>query len=127
MASEEFRFDWQAQPEGFLKWLLPTLISSRHHDGLIDQLSAATEKFTDVRLTVQINGVDVDPAAFLTGVEMNMVHYAKAEARRLVDEIGELALLRELLEDVERSAVRQLEQRLAAAGIELPDRDGRYD
>jgi hypothetical protein len=118
-----FRFDWQAEPDGFLKWLLPVVIPVSQKADLIEQLSAATDKFTNVELTIQVNGIQVDAQAFLTAVERNMDHSVSAEARRLLDEIGKFEDLHELLRDAERAARRSIEQRLTDAGFELPDSD----
>jgi len=123
----EFRFDWQAAPEGFLKWLLPVLVANRRGEDQFDELSKITDKFTDVRLTIQVNGLEVDAENFLNGVEHNMEYYAKVEARRLLDEVGRFDDLEDLLASAKRTVMQDVEQRLSAAGIELPDREGRYD
>lgn len=56
MTDLAWRYDWQAAPEGLIqKWLLPTILSPDQTAGLSD----ATNRFTDVTLTIQVNGVEV--------------------------------------------------------------------
>lgn len=121
-AGEPFVFDWQAQPEGFLKWMIPNLITGISH-ARFSQLSSATDGWRSVVLTIQINGVPVPAQQFVEGVERNMEHYATEEARRLLSEAGRLDDLGDLVRDVEREVSATIRRRLAAAGIYLEEDD----
>lgn len=120
---EPFVFDWANEPEGFLKWFLPTVLSGEPLDEHMDELTARTKKFSDVRVRVLINGFEVDAKSFLTGVENNIEYLAGKQARRMLDEVGGLDDLEERIASIRTLLVRQFEQALAARGIELPSED----
>jgi hypothetical protein len=121
-SSTGFTYDWQQQPDNFLKWLLPTLISAGDRE-MFECLSEATDKFTNVTLTIQVNGVNVPVENFLSGVESNMTYYANKEAARLVTSIPRLERLREAMDDADHALRERLVQIMAEAGVDLGDTD----
>lgn len=120
-SEDGWTFDWHSEHSGgFLNWLVLALISKPEYDkGRLDELSEATKNFTDVRITVQINGIEVDPRGFVEGVERHM-NYAVAQE---VDELLKVASneifdpLSELRDDILRTVRKMFE----AKGIPLPD------
>lgn len=88
-------FDWHQENRkgdygSFLGWMIPTLIAYGHlgesaHD-LGDRIGDASDGFKDVRITMQVNGIEVDPAHFVEGVESNMRWTAQKRAQELVQE-----------------------------------------
>lgn len=116
MTDLAWRFDWQAAPEGSLqKWLLPTILSSTFED-----LSDATSRFTDVVLTIQVNGVEVSAQQLMTDLEASYDAAVKDEARAMLDKVGFSKLEDDLVQM--RAAMRTaLELRLERLGITLPE------
>lgn len=115
-------FDWQAQPEGFLKWMFVSLLSGEHD--LIKQLSEPTDHFTNVILTMQINEVEVDTAGFIESLERNITYKAKDAAKELVrkplDElVPDLQLLQETIQAAEHAIRNAIQAKLKAAGIKI--------
>lgn len=115
-------FNWHAEPEGFLKWLIPTVISGLK-DGGFKRISEATTDFTDVRINMQINGVPVDALAFIAGVHRNMDYAVGVEAQRIVREETKFSEVEDLVHDAMKAVRRSLLKQLEKAGIELRDED----
>lgn len=117
MTDLAWRFDWQAAPEGSIqKWLLPTILSPDQTAGLSD----ATSRFTDVVLTIQVNGVEVSAQQLMTDLEASCNTAIKAEARKLLDSVGFGDLERDF-KQAEVAFRTALELRLERAGITLPE------
>ena len=85
----EYRFNWHdevTRRPSFKEWLIPTLLGSTGSDReKLDALAEATQAWTDVNVTVQINGIDVDPEDFFDSVERNLSLLTADKARELVD------------------------------------------
>lgn len=113
-----FVYDWQRDDEGFLKWMLPCLITGINKE-VFDQLSDSTNKWTHIELRIQVNGVDVPAENFLSSVKRNMTYYANQEAQRLVSEIPELRRLHDLMEEADMALRQRLAQILTDAGVEI--------
>ncbi len=115
-------FDWHAEQaldrDSLLTWLVPTAM--RQQD--MDELSDLTGRFTNCRLTMQLNGVDLNARAFLDGIARNIEHAITREAERLIAD-ADLDAVQEAVEDA-RVAIREtLIRRLAAAGVEIRSED----
>jgi hypothetical protein len=122
--TEPFVFDWHQEPRGgFLKWMATNLITGIPQEEF-ERLSLATDQWRSVELTVQINGHPVSTESFVKGVESNMTHIAKSEARRLLSEAGRFEELDELVRDVEREVTETIRRRLAAAGVTIDREEG---
>lgn len=120
--AQAFTFSWREQPEGFLKWFLPTVMSSISKEQM-DDLSNRTSHFGDVRVQILINGVEVNAENFLHSVERHMDIGTRDEARRMLDEVGGLDALEERIGEIRSRLITQVESALRERGIELPDRD----
>jgi hypothetical protein len=123
-------FDWHAERgnhgrESFLYWMVITVLSGMRDENpdIFDRVAAATNKLADVRITMQINGIEVDARGFIDLVEQNMRHQATVEARRLLDELIDFGGLSEMVNDLQRSVQSELRHRLAGMGMELPEVD----
>jgi hypothetical protein len=125
---EPWSFDWhdENKKDSFLSWLIPTLIAygfegESAHD-LGERLDEATDHFKDVRITVQINDVEVDPAHFIEGVEHNMRWSAQRRAQEEVqDKMNDLFdPISELVEEFRRKLKREVATR---TGFELSEDD----
>lgn len=117
------KFDWHNEPEGFFKWLLPHILVSKNHD-LIDELSDKTDKFTDVQLTIQVNGVELDAQhfmdAFLAWTESGIKNFAKEMVQEPLSElVPDLQQLQETVQNAERAIRNEIQKKLKAAGIEI--------
>lgn len=119
-----FVFDWAAQPHSsFLHWMLPHLLPDGQQPDIVERISEASKKLSEIELTVLVNGIEMNAERFMESVDRNMRFHASREARRMVDEFGGLPELEDTLRQVGRSVRRAVEQRMAEAGIELPDSD----
>ena len=115
----EYRYNWQAEPEGFLKWFLPTVVSAQNQ-AKFEELSEATDRFHDVRVTIQINGIEVDARKFFEGCERTLEASARAEARDMLNELGDFEEVYDVLRDLRVHLRAEILNRLSRAGIELP-------
>jgi hypothetical protein len=113
-------FDWHAlDRNSFLAWTVTNAISDRHGDrDLMDRASAASDKFRNVVLTMQINGVDVNAAEFIDRVRSNMEFWSERRARELVSESTAFPAIEDALETARLSIERTLRDQLQAAGVE---------
>lgn len=112
----EFRFDWQMEPEGFLKWMVVALTAGQD----IEDLSVATSRYTNVELTILINGIPVNAKAFIAGVERNMDYHAREEARKMIEHVDSSRLTDtvQAILDWTRDEMLRL---FAEKGIDLPE------
>lgn len=97
-------FSWRELPEGnFLRWMVVHLISGDRINGNNDfeTLSKITKDFTEVNLTIQINGVEVPVDSFVEAIELNMNHIAKREAAEIVE--NNLDGMRDKMYDIENA------------------------
>lgn len=124
MTGKKFVFDWQKEGRNsFLHWFLPTVMVGTHDNGVMDELSEKTDKFTDVHLQILINGVEVNAEHFLESVEANIKAGAKDEARRMLDDVGGLDQLEDRINLIRQPLINKVENALAEMGIELPNSD----
>ena len=87
----EYRFDWQAQGGAagrtFEGWLLPTLLAGKDWDTTMELLREKTKDWSDVVVTVQVNGEEVNARGFFTTIDMNLQELGQAVAHELIDAI----------------------------------------
>lgn len=123
----EYRFNWHDEVThrpSFKEWLIPTLLGSTGNDReKLDALAEATQAWTDVNVTVQINGIDVDPEDFFDSVERNLSSITADKARELVDGDERLQELGNAMSSLLRAL--RFEGRLALdrLGIEWDEED----
>lgn len=116
-------YDWQAEPEGFMKWMLPTITSEKiRDDEKFEALSAATDRFTNVEIGITISGIEVDALAFLNGFKRNFDYAVQQQVEEKIDE-ADLNRLYDSLADVQRAVRKTIVDRLAAVGVELREED----
>lgn len=110
--STEHVFDWHGIREGFLKHLVVCSISGDGWDAdEFEQLSQATNHFTDIHLTMQLGGVDVDPMRFLQTLERQYDRQIELAAKKLVEDVGlDMDGLYKVARDVERYARNKLQE-----------------
>lgn len=118
-----FTFNWAAEPEGFLKWFLPTVLGGMLNDGFMEDLTQRTNTYKDVQVQVLINGLEVDAKHFLESVERNLELEAAKEARRMLNDVGGLEALEQRIGEIRAVLVAKVEEALAERGIELPGDD----
>lgn len=119
---DAFTYAWQARSGDFLHWMLPVLLSGMP-EATMEELAVATDKWQNVTLAIQVNGVSVPVASFLDGIERNMSYFAEQEARRLLDEGARFDELTDLIHDVERTVTTLVRARLDAAGVSIAGDD----
>jgi hypothetical protein len=90
----------------------------------VEQLSADTDKFTRVELTISINGHNVNPEKFIEFVDRSIDHRADQKAHALVDEplsavMPDLELLQETISNAQQAVRAEVIKRLRSAGVEF--------
>lgn len=135
MREKSYTFNWhdldQSEPyEEFVHWVLVNLsvdqkdVDAGRHDGeLLEQLRVATDGFTNVVLTVQVNGVEVDVEHWFRSLEHNMKVYAQRAAHDELTQLAEFRRLREDLEVFEASAQHRLNELADELGLDRLDDD----
>ena len=110
--SDEFTFNWHDDRDSFFSWMVTSLISpvAQERDNF-EELSAATDKFRNVTLTMQINGISVPVNNFIDGIKHNMEYWATKEAERMLSEAG-FDSISDLICNVERELISTVRQRL---------------
>lgn len=125
--AEEYRFDWQAQGgaagRSFEGWLIPTLLTGTDWDATKDALHEATKGWTDVLVTVQINGVEVNAQGFFSSIDRNLTYLIEREARRLVEDDERLNDIAEAAYRFQEDCKRAAKYRLGQLGIEMREDD----
>jgi hypothetical protein len=114
--SKKLIYNWQAEPEGFLKWLLASIIPKNSD---FEKLSDATDKFSNIELSISVNGIEMDAEAFLNGVQRIMNHNVELEANSLLSQFGRFDELREMLDAAEYAAKKAIEDELTKNGISI--------
>lgn len=82
MAEETFNWH-ELDHEGFLSWMVASVIADVRADKL-GQLSDATDRFTQCKITMQLNGIEADAMGFIRGVERHMKLSLESAAREYV-------------------------------------------
>ena len=94
-------FDWQSEPESsLLKQLLPHMMV-HFDDELEERLRVATADWTDVTLTIAVNGVDVPVQGFIDRFDDEVTDMAVEAADGYLDRIAELQDLRHTIDELE--------------------------
>lgn len=122
MTEHAFVYDWQSEPDGFKKWLLPTVLGDViRDDAVFDDLRTRTDDWRNVRFVVVVNGIEVDAERFLNVLERTIEWSAEKAARRRVDAIRGLTALREVVDRVTAQLEDAVSTVAAEHGIELRD------
>lgn len=132
-----YRFNWhdldETEPyEAFLHWAVIHLTVDTNDesnpqvltDEQLDALDRATDRFHDVELTIQLNGIDVNPEHMMRAIERNMKLLARDAARAELEQLDDLRLLRRTVVQLDRETSRRVRWVAAKLGITLdPDDD----
>lgn len=122
-------FDWQSLDDNaFLKWLLISFTSAEKNPAeqkqWVEDMSDRTEKFSNVQMDIQINGVPVPASALIRELRHHLDYLANTAARELVANVG-LGELEEHLRDIESDVRNLVAERLRAAGVYIPEEEDR--
>lgn len=104
MSDEGYTFDWhelddhdEKKIDHFLKWLVPTVLA----DSVVaEEIAEASDRYTRVELTMQLNGIEVDARAFVEGCYVNMRRFAQDAAVAKLVEVINYADLVETIEQL---------------------------
>jgi hypothetical protein len=123
--TKEYKFNLQQLDdfgyESFLRWTLVHLVTPREGSSsdLVDSLSEVTKNFTEVTLTVQVNGVSVDPHEFIRGIHANFDRAVTRVAEDELLKLGELTNVRTVVQVLEDAVRTRIEQVASALGFDL--------
>lgn len=133
MSDEGYTINWHDlgssdDYETFLRWAIVNLTvdqrdvdAGRPNTELLDELKEATNGFADVTLTVQINGIEVDPEHFMRGVKFNLQQVARETVRHQLNTLTAFTDLRNTLTTLETAANRRVRQVADALNVRLDD------
>jgi hypothetical protein len=121
-----YTFDWHAEGrDSFVGWALVHILPPMTNEQM-GKLSEETDKFTNVTLTIQVNGIEMDAKPFLDGIDRNMEHFAKVEARKMVAAMTKLNRMDRLMEFLQEQVELVAREELRDAGIEIPEGELNY-
>lgn len=110
-------FDYYADTNSFLAWALVTILGQAREagrdaeEGFYEELKDRSNIFTEVELSIKLNGLDVDATAFMARIEKAMeldVECKVAEKLEGIREITEVEDELAALSDVLKQRVNQL-------------------
>lgn len=104
-------FNWQKEgwDGSFLGWVFVKLVP--HTDKKrFEELSKATSGFTDVKLTMQVNGIEVDTQEFIETLPKVLQAYAEKHAKTVLSELAAFEELREYIQVFEFAACTRLRE-----------------
>jgi hypothetical protein len=114
------KFDWHQQGENsFRKWLIPSLCSGDE----IDLLSEATDRFTNIEIAIQINGVEIDASGWIDRLEEAFDREVPRHARKMIEDVPRLTELYDAVQDLEREVRRKIFELAREAGIDPSEND----
>lgn len=104
MSDEHYAFDWhelddydEKKIDHFLKWLVPTVLA----DSVVaEEIAEASDRYTRVELTMQLNGIEVNAQSFVEGCYRNMRRFAQDAAVAKLVEVVDYANLVETIEQL---------------------------
>lgn len=132
MTDQEYTFNWHKlddadDHEEFLSWMVVNLLSEHRVgdvvdpalDHLLNRVGDASDQFRNVKLTIQLNDVEVNAEHFVRCLHGAYRHAARKEAWDLLQGSTKAAELRDTV-DAFHDAVREHAYRLAdSLGITL--------
>lgn len=132
--TQGYTFNWRSlrdadsgTDEGFLRWMLINLVARKYRDGddcsatrdLLEQLRDASDGFTDVTLTIQANGIDLNVEYFVSAVRRNMEWWARRVAVEELERRTDATELFDVVSSFRVRARRSMETIARDLGIEL--------
>lgn len=110
----------------FLHWILPVVLSDLLQREGVERLKEATTNFTEVTMTMQINGIEVDAEAFIDATQRHMKVRVEEEAARLVEGSPERESIRaadDAVTQILEEAYSAIKTRYEAIGVRFPQDD----
>lgn len=115
MTEKSFTFDWHADGTSeFLKFIWISLMTGSEFQDLMER----TGKGHSITLQVFANGVEVNAAHLMEGLERNFEYSVKGEVAKKVSEIR-LEELAETIYALEKQIQTEIKNRFKQIGIEL--------
>jgi hypothetical protein len=122
-------FNWHKEPEGFLRWMVVNLLThpQDHTAGkeLTGRVAEASKDFTELTLTIQLNGVEVPTEYFINSVKSNMDYFAENAAKEMLNKLPRFQKLRRQLEAIESAAVEEITNVAREEGFDWDPEDYR--
>lgn len=118
----KFTYDWHDTPEGFWKWLIPSILGDVVADGNVyDELTERSDQWRKTEVRVLVNDYEVDAHGFLRLMKHMMDDQSQRAAARMVDDVRRLRAVKEFVEELEDKLSEQVFQLARKHGIELGD------
>lgn len=118
-----YTFNWQEHEDPFWDW---ATIVIQGPDSLpqdkFDELSEATDHFTNIKITVQMNGIEMDPKYLFERLEGDFDRQVAVAVAEKIEE-ADLTPLYDVLTDVTDAVKVEVRKRFEAVGITLPEED----
>lgn len=118
-------FDWHKNRESFLSWVVTTTLPHFKNDQKFEELSAATDKFRSISITMQINGIEVNDAEkFLDRLYAEYTYQVKKHAKELVKEHTQYAEAEDIVDSVFKEARNSIRKQFETKlGLIITDDD----
>lgn len=116
----DFTFNWHERDEDFVKWLTTSMLGMIGNDNFAE-LSERSAAFTNVKLTVALNGMEVPAEEFLERLNRAMQDRVQRRVREWFEEAQPLRDVQDLMYDFEREVRGIVRRRAAELGIELEE------
>lgn len=117
------KFNWhELDHDSFLSWMVINLITDQQteYDGY-EVLRKATNDFTQVDMTIAINGISMGVEHFVEAIRKNMTHFAEQAAREQLSDMAELKRLRDSVVALEDALSLKISDYAQAVGLELDE------
>jgi hypothetical protein len=118
-------FDYYANTNSFLAWALLTMLGQAKEAGRDDEenfyeeLKDRSNIFTEVELSIKLNGLDVDAAAFMARIEKAMELDVERKVAEKLEGIREITEVEDELAELRDVLKQRVNQLAAKYDIEL--------
>jgi hypothetical protein len=134
---QTYTFNWHKlndignSDEEFLRWMLVNLVTQTSDEveagvdqrNLLDRLRDASSNFTDVRLSISANGVELNVIHFVRSLRSIMNHWTRQEASRRLAESVDFTELTKIVDAFRRAVSTRARQVANALNVELDEED----
>jgi len=107
--------------ESFRAWFLIHLLAEEKSTTLIPDVLLATNDLTDVRVTFQVNGIEIEGDKFIDSFEQVIDWQSDRLASRKVSVVPSFDDLYDLLREVEDTVKAEVKKRVRDAGLDFND------
>jgi hypothetical protein len=116
-------FNWHKTRDDFRSWIVPVLLSGADED-TYEEITEVTNGFTNVVLTMQVNGVEVPVEHLEESLWRNVEKGVQEKAWEICREVAQVDNLQKLLDLAKEAIERELYMHLTqGAGIKVPEED----